>query len=810
MASVMDNQPESRPGPDAGAARAAVDEARRLLQSGDPDGAAAALHGYATRADAPPAELSDAAKVMLDAGSPIDAIARYLEAGRGFLDAGDVQSARQNFAAAYETDGKNMDVLFELGRTDVADGKKHDALDKFVEVLRKSNLKHLPALYEAGCLYELDGQHNQAILAFKRVVERDKTHVSAFEHLGTLHQIRKQLPDAIANYVRASEAAQARYQYADAKRLAEAALAIDSAHPLARRAHADAERALETGGAPAPAASAPQGAAPQPAPVPAAPAPAQRPAQSSQVSEVTPVVPPNAEGAIPPPPPSTLSIGLPTEVALLEQQSQAMAQLAQVQNAVAQTYRQRMALDEEIKKAEAALEALHRQQQTVEEDLSSKRDELAQVVAEREAEEATLAALGDAIAKSKADLEALRTLQDMIGEVKAKCAETSGLVTKTRADADGVAGDSADVKAKTAAVQASIDELTARLAAAKQATEAHERQIAELSGGVKSAHEVSAAADAQVGKTKAALDALAGQHGAVEAASEQLGAVAKTVDAKLAEADAAIKRLEALQVQRKSQFDEIVFKLTPLVGDLPSVPSAAPAGADASASPAAPSASSATATATKAAPAKAAASPIEALIAAGKFADAVHRAQADANGQPKPADYLVDTGLRLREAGRIDDAVKLFASARDRDQGSTRARFELGSALVDLGRTDEALGVLQSVESVPEYAVLGQVAIGKCLRRQGDLEAAETRFSKALEVEGRPDDDYHQALYELADLHESKGDPESLGLALWSYEELQSGNPNYGDVAQRVAKLKARLADAPARSEPVSNGAVKQ
>ena len=49
-----------------------------------------------------------------------------------------------------------------------------------------------------------------------------------------------------------------------------------------------------------------------------------------------------------------------------------------------------------------------------------------------------------------------------------------------------------------------------------------------------------------------------------------------------------------------------------------------------------------------------------------------------------------------------------------------------------------------------------------------------------------------------------------LGLALWSWEELQTGDPNYGDVAKRVARLKARLAESGTRTELAHNGAVKQ
>jgi tetratricopeptide (TPR) repeat protein len=518
-----------------------------------------------------------------------------------------------------------------------------------------------------------------------------------------------------------------------------------------------------------------------------------------------------------------MNLGMPSDVEMLEQQSHAMAQLAQVQSAVAQTYRQRMALDEEIKKAQAALDQLQRQQQSVDEDLSGKRDELAKVVAKRDAEEAALAEYGDAITKVKGELESLSSLPASIAEVKAKCAATVDLVAKTNAEVEGVAGQSKDVGAKTGAIDSIVKELQAKLAAARQAADALERQLSEVQSGAHNARGLADAAAAMVDRAKGAIEGLIARNSAIDAAAGELGEVAKTVEGKRAEADAAVKRLEALRSQRKSQFEEIVFNLTPLVGSAEAPPAGAPAtptpsaAAPATTPPAAaaPIAAVPTAAAPSAhapAPGTAASAPssVDSLIAAGKFAEAAQRAQTDANGQPKPAQYLLDVGAKLRAAGKLDDAAKLFASARDRDQSNVHARYELGSAYVDMDRPDEALPLLQTVENEPEFSVLAQVAIGKCMRKKGDSEAAEARFSKALEIEGRPDDDYHHALYQLADLRESKGDPESLGLALWSYEELQTGNPNYGDVAQRVERLKAQLADAGSRSEPAHNGAVKQ
>lgn len=796
------NGSTARPALDAEQAKAAIEQAKASLKSGDVDGAAAALRKVGTRLDAPPSQLADAAKVMADAGSPVDAVVRYLEAGRGFLEAHDVVSARQCFVSAYEIDGKNMDALFELGRADVAEGKKHEALDKFVEVLRKANLKHLPALYEAGCLYEQDGQHNQAILAFNRVVERDKTNAAAYEHLGALYQIRNQQNDALANYVRGAEAALGKSQYDDAKRLAEAALAIDSSNTAARRTLGAAEASAN---APAPK---------QPQPAPAQAAATASPAQHATIADVTPVAPPLADGGPPAAPsPSLMNVNLPPDVALLEQQSQAMAQLAQVQSAVAQTYRQRLALEEEIKKAQAALEALQHQQQSVDDDLSGKRDELAKVVAAREAEEASLASLGDAIEKSKAELDALAVLPALIADVRGKCASTSELAGKASDDIAAAESGSNEVMGKASAADASLADLRGKLASARQAADAIEAQIAALDGHARDARGVASEAAAGAERAKASVAGLRERQASLDKAHLELSDVSNAVNAKRAEAEAALGRLQALQAQRTSQFDEIVFKLTPLVGDVkPAKPQTASKSAATSAPTPAPAAPAAAAPPPSPAPRNVTASApasVESLIAASKFADAVQRAQTEANAQPKPSDYLVEVGLAVKAAGRLQDAATLFSSARDRDQHNARARYELGRTLADLGRPDDALATLATVESDADYAVLGNVAIGKCLRSQGDIEAAEARFSQALEIEGHPDGEYHDALYQLADLHESKGDPESLGLALWSWEELQTGDPNYGDVAQRVVRLKARLSDG-AKVELAHNGAVKQ
>ena len=162
------------------------------------------------------------AEVLLDAGT------------RALYDMGDMAKAKATFARAHQVDPSNLDVLFQMGQADVVDGRTQDALAKFIDVLRKSNLKHIPALFEAGCLYQASGQHDQAILAFKKVLDREKSHVQAIVHMGQLHQTKGMVPEALTYYMQAADMARESGQFGTALQLCSMVLALDSHNQKAR------------------------------------------------------------------------------------------------------------------------------------------------------------------------------------------------------------------------------------------------------------------------------------------------------------------------------------------------------------------------------------------------------------------------------------------------------------------------------------------------------------------------------------------------------------------------------------------------
>ena len=213
----------------------AVVKARDQLARGDMDGAAVTLRQLLKQSDLSLSTRMDAAKALGTAGATSDAITTFLDCGRKALDAGDLAIARSSFASAHTLDQKSYDALFELGRVDLAENKREQALEKFVEVLRKSNLRHLPALYEAAVLYEGDGQTDQAIAAYKKIAERDRHHVPTLTRLADLYRKKSMLGDALGFYLQGARAAMAAMQYKEARRLVDSALQIEDDNWEARR-----------------------------------------------------------------------------------------------------------------------------------------------------------------------------------------------------------------------------------------------------------------------------------------------------------------------------------------------------------------------------------------------------------------------------------------------------------------------------------------------------------------------------------------------------------------------------------------------
>jgi tetratricopeptide repeat protein len=743
------------------------------------------LRESATDAGTDPADRRAAAELLAEAGAIADAVPALILAGRDLMDAGDVEDARACFVRAFALDPKNFDALFEVGRVDLAEGHREDALAKFVEVLRKTNLRHLPALFETGCLYEGLGKFDEAILAFKRIVERDKTHMEGLEHLGRVHQAKNLKPDAVHYYNLAADAAFDAERFADARRCANAALALDADNAKAKamqaalkdvggsdvakpapKAHektAAAAPAVAKTAAPPQAAPAPQATPAKPAPAPApaaaaapapqaAPTPAPRPAPTPAPTPAAAPAPVPAPA--PAPAPHTAPNPLTAEVFLLEQQSEAMSRLAQAQSEVAQTYKKRLAMEEEIKAAKAALEALEADRASVESSLSELESRVAAATKAKAAEDAALEQLSSNIQKVRDELAALSSLPADIESIKAKCGLVSGQIAKanevlaasqTRAD---------NVVAEAGAVEATIKELQSKFAAARQGADAVEHQLVGLLEQTRGAHAAAKGAVGQVADMKAAIAALEALSAQLDTARVQLESESKRIETKQADTAAALQRVEAIRASRGAE---------------PSNGAAATAATNSAAAGAA--------------------------NAAAKKTNGAARGPAATD-----ASALIGEGDALRAARNPAGASEKYKAAIALDPANSGARYRLGLALSDLGKSEDALTMLRPLGVDKEYGVLAQTAVAEVLRARGELDGAEAQLSKALEATGYPEEHYRHALYSLAGLHESKGDPDSLGLALWSYEEILAGDPAYADVAKRVEKIKAALATPSARN----------
>jgi tetratricopeptide (TPR) repeat protein len=209
--------------------------AKAKIEAKDSAGAIAVLGELSAITDCSSESKLEAAGLYASLGAKEAAVAAYLAAGSGFLfDDSDWTRARQAFAAAYELEPTSVDVLFQLGQADVVEGRTQDALAKFIDVLRRSNLKHLPALFEAGCIYQANGQHDQAILAFKKVLDKEKGHVQALVHMGQLHQTKGMVPEALGYYVQAADIAREHGQVGTARQMLNMVLALDSGNQKAR------------------------------------------------------------------------------------------------------------------------------------------------------------------------------------------------------------------------------------------------------------------------------------------------------------------------------------------------------------------------------------------------------------------------------------------------------------------------------------------------------------------------------------------------------------------------------------------------
>ena len=221
-------------GPDTAAEHLAI--AADLFRHKNHGGMKEALQRMSASPDCSAMNRFEAAKLLAAAGATSDAIQFFREAGAAFIDPeGDTGRARESFSEAHALDIENLDTIFEIGRVDMIEGHPRAALAKFSHILRKSDQGHVPALFEAACIYQELGQHDQAVLTLRKVLDRDKSNVQAIVSMGQRLQSMGMLPEAVGYFVEAASAARAAGQMGIFRHVINYAIGLDPTNQQARR-----------------------------------------------------------------------------------------------------------------------------------------------------------------------------------------------------------------------------------------------------------------------------------------------------------------------------------------------------------------------------------------------------------------------------------------------------------------------------------------------------------------------------------------------------------------------------------------------
>ena len=135
---------------------------------------------------------------------------------------------------------------------------------------------------------------------------------------------------------------------------------------------------------------------------------------------------------------------------------------------------------------------------------------------------------------------------------------------------------------------------------------------------------------------------------------------------------------------------------------------------------------------------------------------------------------------------RLTEAVEAFQRAIHLNANLAEAHYNLGVALLGLGRRDEALAALrQALQLKPDY-VEAQNNLGNVLKEQDRLEEAGAAFRRALEI--KPD--YAPAHHNLGNLLGDQGHFES---AIAEYRRALDLEPNYPEACNNLGRTLVEL-----------------
>ena len=139
--------------------------------------------------------------------------------------------------------------------------------------------------------------------------------------------------------------------------------------------------------------------------------------------------------------------------------------------------------------------------------------------------------------------------------------------------------------------------------------------------------------------------------------------------------------------------------------------------------------------------------------------------------------------------GQPDDLDSVFAQLREKASkqvDAAEAQYKKGLALRDAGRIDEAMKALQEASRAPRLRFQTASLLARMYRERKALPQAIEWYERAAEAPAPTAEEGHLLLYELADVLESTGE---VARALAICLELQADIGDYRDVSKRIDRL---------------------
>jgi predicted Zn-dependent protease len=174
-----------------------------------------------------------------------------------------------------------------------------------------------------------------------------------------------------------------------------------------------------------------------------------------------------------------------------------------------------------------------------------------------------------------------------------------------------------------------------------------------------------------------------------------------------------------------------------------------------------------------------------ALVKQKQFLDAAARLESARNLGASGDAFLLLLGDAYREAGRLEDAEKVFAAAARDYPDSKPARSEYGRLLLAAGRTEEAIGELREAVRLDPRNALLQLDLGRAYEAAGRLEEAEAAYREGVRLAPR----HPRGHYSLGRLLLKTGRREEAEKELATHREL------YERALKNASALPARAGE---------------